>query len=64
MHAITAHLLLHKQDIIKSLKAKGHKEANEYSPAAIVGVAVQDDDQIYANSDYRKGGDVAGIDPE
>lgn len=31
--------------------------------SAVYAISVEPDGLIYANADYRKGGDVAGIDP-
>lgn len=45
------------------LKKKGHKTDGPRASSVVIGVAVEDDGYIYANSDFRKGGDVAGIDP-
>lgn len=42
---------------------KGHKISEYKGGAVVCGITVESDGIIYANSDYRKSGDVAGIDP-
>ena len=45
------------------MSEKGHQTFEFRLGAVITGISVEDDGFIYANSDHRKGGDVAGIDP-
>ena len=42
---------------------KNHSLREFKSESVVCGVTVEADGNIYANSDYRKGGDVSGIDP-
>ena len=52
------------QTILDSLAEKGHNFSTFSNSSAVCGIVVEPSDGfIYANSDYRKGGDVAGIDP-
>lgn len=51
------------QGLGDSLIGKGHVLVEEPREAAVYGVAVETDGFIYANADYRKGGDVAGLGP-
>jgi len=51
------------QTITQNLAAKGHNLTLDTSESCVMGIAVEADGMIYANSDYRKAGDVAGIDP-
>lgn len=45
------------------MSAKGHKTFEFKGGSTVIGISVEDDGFIYANSDHRKGGNVAGIDP-
>lgn len=45
------------------MKKRGHNVTESAGRAAVCAISVESDGFIYANSDYRKGGDVAGIDP-
>jgi len=49
--------------IVSNMSEKGHQTFEFRLGAVITGISVEDDGFIYANSDHRKGGDVAGIDP-
>ena len=51
------------QAIVSNMSAKGHQTFEFKGGATIIGISVEDDGFIYANSDYRKGGNVAGIGP-
>lgn len=51
------------QAIAECLTSAGHVLVDEPREAAVYGVSVEADGFIYANADYRKGGDVAGVDP-
>lgn len=52
------------QDIIDSIKSKGHNVSSYDAGAAACGIYVQPDGIIQANSDFRKFGDgTSGIDP-
>ena len=48
---------------MENLASKGHNVTLDDDGACVMGIAVEADGFIYANSDYRKAGDVAGIDP-
>lgn len=52
------------QFITKDMVTKNHT-LSEYpvGGAVVCGISIESDGYIYANSDFRKGGDVAGIDP-
>ena len=51
-------------DIVQELHGRGHDTVpyNTYH-SVVTAIAVEDDGYIYANSDYRKTGDVSGIGP-
>lgn len=52
------------QAVVDNLKKKGHNMTEEIRlSCAVYAISVESDGLIYANADYRKGGDVAGIDP-
>lgn len=53
------------QDIVNNMTARGHNvTGGEYAGGAVIcGITVEADGLIYANSDWRKSGDVDGIDP-
>lgn len=53
------------QDIVKNMTARGHNvTGGEYAGGAVIcGITVEADGFIYANSDWRKSGDVDGLDP-
>jgi len=51
------------EDIVNNMSSKGHKTFEFKGGPTIIGITVEDDGFIYANSDYRKCGTVAGIDP-
>ena len=42
---------------------KNHSVSYFKSGSVVCGITVEEDGNIYANSDYRKRGDVSGIDP-
>ncbi|KPI95638.1 Gamma-glutamyltranspeptidase 1 [Papilio xuthus] len=50
------------QDIIKGLRAKGHGMERYPGRGSIICAMYRNRTGIYANADFRKGGDVAGID--
>ncbi|XP_013164958.1 PREDICTED: gamma-glutamyltranspeptidase 1-like isoform X4 [Papilio xuthus] len=50
------------QDIIKGLRAKGHGVERYPGRGSIICAMYRNRTGIYANADFRKGGDVAGID--
>jgi gamma-glutamyltranspeptidase/glutathione hydrolase/leukotriene-C4 hydrolase len=50
------------KQIIDGLKAIGHKTSRYRDRGSIVCILVKNNNTIYANADYRKGGDVYGID--
>ena len=50
------------QEIVDFMKTRGHAVTEYSGQSAMTGISVESDGYIYANSDYRKGGDVAGID--
>lgn len=50
-----------KKDLVDALSRKGHAESQDKSGAAVYGISVEPDGYLYANADYRKGGDVAGF---
>lgn len=51
------------QDITDEMVMKNHV-LNEYQGgSAVHGITLELDGYIYANADYRKGSEVAGIDP-
>lgn len=51
------------QTLVKELRKFGHdaKEWNMGMMSIIIGVQRREDNYLYANSDYRKGGDVGGF---
>ena len=51
------------QYITNDMVKKNHSLREFKSESVVCGVTVEADGNIYANSDYRKGGDVSGIDP-
>ena len=51
------------KNISQVLASKGHNVTVDDDGACVMGIAVEADGFIYANSDVRKAGDVAGIDP-
>ena len=52
------------QSILDNLSGKGHNFSIFTNSSAVCAIVVEPSDGfIYANSDYRKGGDVSGIDP-
>lgn len=48
--------------ILEALEAKGHRTGVSDYPTVVTAVAVDDDGVLYANSDGRGTGDVAGLD--
>ena len=48
---------------MESLRRRGHNVTERVLRSAVYAISVESDGLIYANADYRKGGDVAGIDP-
>lgn len=50
------------QDIVKGLRAKGHGMVRYRSRGSIICALFRNKTAIYANADFRKGGDVAGMD--
>ncbi|XP_046644963.1 scoloptoxin SSD14-like isoform X2 [Daphnia pulicaria] len=52
-------------DIVRNMTARGHNvTGGEYAGGAVIcGITVEADGFIYANSDWRKSGDVDGLDP-
>ena len=50
-------------EIVDVLKSKQHDVSTYVSGAVVTAISVEDDGFIYANSDWRKTGDVSGIDP-
>ncbi|XP_068633191.1 glutathione hydrolase 1 proenzyme-like isoform X2 [Battus philenor] len=50
------------QDIIQGLRAKGHGIVRYSGRGSIVCALFRNNTGIYANADFRKGGDVAGMD--
>lgn len=50
------------QDIVKGLKEKGHGMIRYSNRMSIVCAIYQNETGIYANADFRKNGDVSGID--
>lgn len=50
------------QDIIDGLRAKGHGMVRYRNRGSIICALFRNRTAIYANADFRKGGDVAGID--
>ncbi|XP_032517250.2 glutathione hydrolase 1 proenzyme-like isoform X2 [Danaus plexippus] len=50
------------QDIIKGLRAKGHGMVRYRGRGSVVCALYRNKTGIYANADFRKGGDVSGID--
>ncbi|XP_055588084.1 glutathione hydrolase 1 proenzyme-like isoform X2 [Uranotaenia lowii] len=48
------------EDVLKGLEAKGHKTFRYRERGSIVCGISQNDTGIYANADFRKGGDVVG----
>ncbi|XP_046680502.1 scoloptoxin SSD14-like isoform X2 [Homalodisca vitripennis] len=48
--------------LIRSLQAIGHKTKRYRDRGSIVCALARQDDKIYANADYRKGGEVYGMD--
>ena len=51
------------QVVVNDMTARGHNTTATLSLAVVAGIAVGNDGLVYANSDFRKRGDVAGIDP-
>lgn len=47
--------------MVDALANKGHRKSDDKSGAAVYGISVEPDGYLYANADYRKGGDVAGF---
>lgn len=45
------------------MATRGHNLTKYSGGAVVCGISVESDGFVYANSDYRKGGDVAGLDP-
>ncbi|KPJ08565.1 Gamma-glutamyltranspeptidase 1 [Papilio machaon] len=56
------HHQIFPQDIIKGLRAKGHGMERYPGRGSIICAMYRNRTGIYANADFRKGGDVAGID--
>ncbi|PZC81497.1 hypothetical protein B5X24_HaOG212702 [Helicoverpa armigera] len=50
------------EDIVKGLRAKGHGMVRYRSRGSIICALFRNQTAIYANADFRKGGDVAGMD--
>ncbi|KAH9627884.1 hypothetical protein HF086_015328 [Spodoptera exigua] len=50
------------EDIVKGLRAKGHGMVRYRSRGSIICALYRNRTAIYANADFRKGGDVAGMD--
>jgi gamma-glutamyltranspeptidase/glutathione hydrolase/leukotriene-C4 hydrolase len=52
------------QDIVNNMTTRGHSVTEFPGNGAVVcGITVEADGFIYANSDWRKSGDVQGINP-
>lgn len=49
------------QLIVKGLRAKGHHTMRYRERGSIICAIAQNASGIYANADFRKGGDVAGF---
>ncbi|KAK4015774.1 Gamma-glutamyl transpeptidase [Daphnia magna] len=49
--------------IVEGLRKRGHNVMERVLRSAVYAISVESDGVIYANADYRKGGDVAGLDP-
>ncbi len=49
--------------IVEGLRRRGHNMTERVLRSAVYAISVEPDGLIYANADYRKGGDVAGLDP-
>lgn len=56
-----AYLLLF-QDIVQGLRAKGHGMVRYRNRGSNVCALYRNKTAIFANADFRKGGDVAGVD--
>ncbi|CAG5045037.1 unnamed protein product [Parnassius apollo] len=50
------------EDVVQGLKAKGHGMVRYRGRGSIICALFRNKTGIYANADFRKGGDVAGID--
>ncbi|KAJ8722189.1 hypothetical protein PYW08_004591 [Mythimna loreyi] len=50
------------EDIVNGLRAKGHAMARYRTRGSIICALYRNKTGIYANADFRKGGDVAGMD--
>lgn len=48
--------------MVKGLKAKGHDMVRFNGSGSIVCALYQNKTAIFANADFRKGGDVSGMD--
>ncbi|XP_011495084.1 PREDICTED: gamma-glutamyltranspeptidase 1-like [Ceratosolen solmsi marchali] len=49
------------KSVIDGLKALGHKTSRYRDRGSVVCILIRNNNTIYANADYRKGGDVYGI---
>ncbi|KAJ3646579.1 hypothetical protein Zmor_024161 [Zophobas morio] len=49
------------QQVIDGLEAMGHKTSRYKDAGSIICALLKKSDAIYANADFRKGGDVYGI---
>jgi gamma-glutamyltranspeptidase / glutathione hydrolase / leukotriene-C4 hydrolase len=49
------------QEIVNEMKNRGHDVSSYHLGAVMTGISVEGDGFIYANSDWRKTGHVAGI---
>lgn len=54
-------MIIYLQDIVKGLRAKGHGLIRYKGRGSVVCAMFRNGTAIYANSDFRKGGDVAGL---
>lgn len=53
---------IYSQDIVTGLRGKGHGLERYRSRGSIICALFRNQTAIYANADFRKGGDVAGMD--
>lgn len=55
--------MLSLQEITINMSMRGHNLTEYRAGAVVCAISVESDGYIYANSDFRKSGDVAGLDP-
>ncbi|KFM77983.1 Gamma-glutamyltranspeptidase 1, partial [Stegodyphus mimosarum] len=57
------HENLFPQDLLEELRKKGHeiRAMDKSMVGTVMGIAREEDGYLYANADYRKGGDVDGF---